>query len=67
MKEKKKYIFNQSKEELINKALNTKTFKAVMFGGITIAGVFLLGKVFKIVAIANSNLTLLKNSFNTQK
>jgi hypothetical protein len=66
MKEKNINIFIKSKEELINNALNTKTFKAIIIGGISVGGIFILGKVFKILAIANTNLTLLKNSFNQQ-
>jgi hypothetical protein len=63
MKEKNKiFKLNNSKKELLNKALNTKTFKIIKYSVIAIGGIFIAGKVFKIIAIANTNFKLLKNS-----
>lgn len=62
MKKSNNYIFNQSKEELFNIALNTKAFRAIKYSGIVIGGIYLLGHIFKIFAFTNSNFNLLKNS-----
>jgi len=66
MEKNKIFKLNNSKKELLNKALNTKTFKIIKYSAIAVGGIFIVGKVFKIVAIANTNLTLLRNSFNQQ-
>ena len=50
MKKSNKFIFKQSKEELINTALNTKAFKVIKISGIAIGGIYLLGHIFKILA-----------------
>ena len=51
--------------ELLNDK-KEKTFKIITAGGFTIGGIYILGKVFKILAIAKTNYTLLKNSFKQQ-
>lgn len=67
MKEKnKKYTLNNSKEELINKALNAKTFKIIKYSAIAVGGIYISGYIFKVVAFTVTNLLVLKRSFTSQ-
>ncbi|MCF6180503.1 hypothetical protein [Lutibacter sp.] len=56
----------KNKEELIDEALKSKTFKLIKVGVVVMGGIYLFGYIFKILAFTNSNYQLLKNSFHNQ-
>lgn len=59
-------LFIKNKEELIDEALKSNTFKIVKVGVAVMGGIYLFGYIFKILAFTNSNYRSFKNSFHNQ-
>jgi len=57
----------KNKEELIDEALKSKTFKIIKVGVVVLGGIYLFGYIFKILAFTNYNYRSFKNSFHNQK